>query len=112
LVHSSFSGPADVLWPWAQDTLALPTPRVAVPSLTPDSEIVVPRTSAFAALPLRVTVHRVPEQETLSEVTVQAASGTTIVAPARSPAASRVLRVVVLRVVVLRAPVVLSMGAA
>src|SRR4051794_19829232 len=81
LVHSSLSGPADTLWPWVHDTPASPTPRRAWPSWTPESETVVPRMSAFAPSPLSVAAHLVPEHETLFDVKLQAASGTSASAP-------------------------------
>src|SRR4051794_32971143 len=87
-VQVTDSGPALMLSPSAQETLASPTPRVARPSFVPANFTVVPRISAETASPLRVAVHVLPEQETLSELREQPVSAS---APASSPVA--ILRV-------------------
>jgi len=74
-VHSRVSGPASTLSPCAQETSWSPTRSVARPPSTPPNARVVFRRSALAPSPERVTEHDVPEQETESEVTLQAASG-------------------------------------
>src|SRR3954468_4776414 len=83
-VQVTDSGPALMLSPSAQETLASPTPRVARPSFVPASFTFWPRISAEAASPLRVAVHVLPEQETLSELREQPVSAS---APASSPVA-------------------------
>ena len=78
-VQVTESGPALMLSPSAQETLASPTPSVARPSWTPENVNFVPRISAEALSELRVAVHDLPEQDTLSELSEQ---------PARAPRAS------------------------
>ena len=92
LEQESFNGPALTVWPSVHETLVLPTPRVAVPSLRLPRDTVDPRTSAFAPSPDSVMVHVVPEQETLSELNEHPASGTTVTPAASRPPASRTLR--------------------
>src|SRR5215217_3303011 len=67
-VHSMLSGPALALSPSAHVTVVSPTPSDARPSCTPPRVTVLPRISASAPSPLRVTVQDDPEQLTLSEV--------------------------------------------
>src|SRR6476469_5581944 len=92
LEQESSSGPAVTFWPSVHETLVLPTPRVAVPSLTLPRVTVEPRTSAFAPSPDSVIVHVVPEQETWSELNEHPASGTSARAAVSRPPASRIVR--------------------
>ena len=89
LVQVTDNGPALMLSPAAQDTLASPTPRVARPSCVPANSSVVPKISAVAPSPESVAVQELVEQDTLSEVNEQPASGTRTIVVASAPAAIR-----------------------
>jgi hypothetical protein len=92
LVHSRVNGPAVTLSPDPQDTLAPPTFSEARPLSLPTNASVVPRMSAFAPSPLSFTEQELAEQETLSDVKVQALTVAREMPPASSAAVVRAAR--------------------
>src|SRR3954471_23113868 len=82
LVHARCRGPASTLCPWVHETSWPATLTVAWPPEVPAKATVLPRTFAFAPSPVSVTEQVLPEQETESEFTWQAASGARLSAAA------------------------------